>query len=222
MNTSKGPRTPKSGGGILPYKREHGQLLVLLAREYKKGTDPKHAHWGEFGARVTNHKESDRVQAALTGFEEETGVSPKALQIGGKPLDEVLHAEGVVAFGSDVDNYSIYPIDVSPENSQGFPSVTQLKSDRHARKLAYKKAKFNGDAAEAAKLKKTIAKDDFRWVPLELLKKLAAFDTIYYDEDVRVTSEWSGETFTFNKDFLNLLKENNTWGKPFLTFGNKA
>jgi len=210
---------PKSGGGILPYKRERGQVLVLLARECKKGTSPKHACWGEFGARVSNPKESDRIQAALTGFEEETGISAASLEIEGKPLPERVHEEGHLVFSSDVDNYSLFPIDVSPENSKGFPTVTQLKHDRQARKLAYKKAKINGDHAEAAKLRQSISKDDFRWVPLDLLKKLAAFDTVYYDQDPRVTSEWSGETFTFSKDFLNLLKENNTWGKPFLTFG---
>jgi len=221
MNSSPKPsaRAPKSGGGILPYKREHGQILVLLAREFRKGTSPTFAPWGEFGARVSNPKESDRIQAALTGFEEETGISPQALEIGGKPLVDRIHEEGNIQFSSDVDNYSIFPIDVSAENSKGFPSVTQLKHDRHERKLAYKRAKFNGDHNEAARLRKTISKDDFRWVPLDLLKKLAAFDTNYYDDNVRITSEWSGETFTFSKDFLNQLKENNTWGKPFLSFG---
>jgi len=207
------PRAPKSGGGILPYKRENGgQVLVLLAREYRKGTSPKYAPWGEFGARVSNPKESDRIQAALTGFEEETGISPHTLEISGKPLIELIHEEGNVHFSSDVDNYSVFPVDVSAENSKGFPSVTQLKQDRHDRKMAYKKAKFNGDHSDATRLRKTINKDDFRWVPLEVLKKLAAFDTNYYDDNVRATSEWSGETFTFSKDLLNLLKENNTWG----------
>jgi len=211
------PRAPMSGGGILPFKKEHGQVLVLLARSFKKGTDPKYAAWGEFGARVSNPKESDRIQAALTGFQEETGIT--GLEIGGKSLSEAVNAEGNVVFSSDVDNYSVYPVDVSPENSKGFPTITQLKEDRQARKMAYKNAKFDGNHAEAARLHKSISKDDFRWVPLDLLKKLAAYDLIYYDEDVRITSEWTGETFNINKDFLNLLKENNTWGKPFLTFG---
>src|SRR4051812_12838407 len=92
--TTRGPaRTPKSGGGILPYKRVGGQVLVLVAREYKHGVSPKHARWGEFGARVSNPKESDRIQAALTGFEEETGISASVLEIGGKPLADRIHED---------------------------------------------------------------------------------------------------------------------------------
>jgi len=213
------PRAPKSGGGILPFKRDHGQLLVLLAREHKKGVQPKHARWGEFGARVSNPKELDRIQAALSGFEEETGISAKELEIGGKPLADRIHEEGSLLFSSDVDNYSIFPSEVAAETSKGFPTIGTLKETLKTRRRAYKRAKLDGNLEEARRLKKSISKDDFRWVPLDLLKKLAAFDTVYYDEDVRVVSEWSGETFTINKEFLNLLKENNTWGKPFLTFG---
>jgi len=220
---NKGPaRTPKSGGGILPYKKDHGQIMVLVGREHKKGLKPKHGAWQEFGQRAENPRDSDRKTAALKGFEEETGISVKDVEIDGKSLEDYVRSEGAVVFGSDIDNYSIFPIDVSPEHTKGFPPVSKLKRDLKGRIRAYQRAKLEGAPQEAARLRPTVAKDDFRWIPLDLLKRLAQFDATYYDEDLRIVSDWSGESLTMSKDFLNLLKENNTWGKPFLTFGQKA
>jgi len=212
-------RRPKETGGIIPFRNSNGHASLLLGRNFHKHSPPHTQTWSPF-ASVTVGAESVS-ETAVRAFASSLGVDPTAVKIENRQLLEVLEDESVVfKNSSEIERATYYLVDVSAADS-GFPTVTKIKEMRTERARQLKKAHSKEDSERARMLRATLAKDDYRWVSVELLSKLVVYDTKYHEEDVCATCDGTGESFLFDKDFLNVLKENNTWGKPFLAFCRK-
>jgi len=223
-NTPVKKRERTKYAGLIPFREiQGGEVQLLLGRTFHEGFGKhRHSSWSPFDA-TTAHEDKTAFVDALRGFHAATGINLKDLEMFDKVFvglenDEEKKKRYIVEIQSDADATIYFFMNVT--EAKDFPLISKIKENLEERSRRTRRAKWEGNKEDKERIGK-ITKDDFRWINLDVIRRSVPFDNNFFDEDVKVTSEYTGESFSIDKTFLNVLKENNTWGKPFLAFCQK-